>query len=108
MCCYIDAVIYFQKKHFSLENHTKEHATKLAFFHPSLLCFARDTIFLFVTNIFQKFSITFNPNELEPILESEVGFFRRPLPYSIIMKNRLVLLYNKLRAICNYGSKMFL
>ncbi|CAL8092448.1 unnamed protein product [Orchesella dallaii] len=51
---------------------------------------ARDTLFLYTSNIFQQFSIELDPNSVQPsISESEVGFLRAPLPYTVIMKDRL-------------------
>lgn len=50
---------------------------------------ARDSIFLYTTNLFQQFDIKFNPNVEEPSVESRIGFTRAPLPYSVIMTDRL-------------------
>lgn len=51
---------------------------------------ARDTIFLYLANIYQKFEITFDPNTPEPTLECQPNFLLHPYPYSIIMKDRTV------------------
>ncbi|CAL8133539.1 unnamed protein product [Orchesella dallaii] len=51
---------------------------------------ARDNIFLFLTNIFQKFDIKFDPSVKEPSLDTIPGFFRSPGDYQVIMKDRLV------------------
>ncbi|ODM92838.1 Cytochrome P450 2J5 [Orchesella cincta] len=50
---------------------------------------ARDNIFLYLTNIFQKFDVKFDPKGKEPSLETIPGFFRAPEPYTVIMKERL-------------------
>jgi cytochrome P450 len=50
---------------------------------------ARDTIFLFLTNIFQRFDISFDPALPEPTMELDSTFLLNPLPYSLIMKDRL-------------------
>jgi len=50
---------------------------------------ARDTLFLFITNVFQRFSMKFDPSHKEPTLDSEPGFVRAPYPYSVIMKDNL-------------------
>ncbi|ODM87100.1 Cytochrome P450 2J5 [Orchesella cincta] len=50
---------------------------------------ARDNIFLFMTNIFQKFEVRFDPKSKEPGLGTLMGFFRNPEDYSVIMKDRL-------------------
>lgn len=49
---------------------------------------ARDSLFLYITNLFQQFDMQRNPNE-EPSLESTQTPFRSPLPYTVIMTNRL-------------------
>ncbi|ODM89491.1 Methyl farnesoate epoxidase [Orchesella cincta] len=43
---------------------------------------ARDNIFLFMTNIFQKFEVRFDPKSKEPGLGTLMGFFRNPEDYS--------------------------
>lgn len=50
---------------------------------------ARDTIFLYLTNIFQRFDISFDPNSPEPNTDSEPNFLLNPKPYNVIMKDRL-------------------
>ncbi|ODM88681.1 Methyl farnesoate epoxidase [Orchesella cincta] len=50
---------------------------------------ARDTVFLFLTNIFQKFDISFDPNSPEPSMtETAPNFLLNPQPFSVIMKSR--------------------
>ncbi|CAL8126612.1 unnamed protein product [Orchesella dallaii] len=49
---------------------------------------ARDSFFLFLTNIFQRFSINLDPNVPEPSIEAKVGFVLSPESYSIILKDR--------------------
>ncbi|ODN00933.1 Farnesoate epoxidase [Orchesella cincta] len=49
---------------------------------------ARDSFFLFLTNIFQRFSISLDPNVPEPSNEPQVGFVLSPESYSIILKDR--------------------
>jgi len=52
---------------------------------------ARDSTFLYLTSFFQTFSIEFDPKmeNIPGVEDSEVGFVRGPLPYSVIMKNRM-------------------
>lgn len=52
---------------------------------------ARDTVFLFLTNIFQRFDVSFDPTLPEPSLEPGLNFLLSPLPYSVIMTDRLWL-----------------
>jgi cytochrome P450 len=49
---------------------------------------ARDSIFLYLTNVFQKFDIGFDSTWKEPSLESDIGFLRNPLPYHVKMTER--------------------
>ncbi len=49
---------------------------------------ARDTYFLFLTNIFQTFSISVDPQFPKPSLEPQVGFVLAPQDYHIILKER--------------------
>lgn len=50
---------------------------------------ARNTLFLFLTNIFQKFSVKFAEGQEEPSeFESLPSFFRGPLPFSVVMAQR--------------------
>lgn len=51
---------------------------------------ARDSAFLYITNLFQQFSVEFHPDSpRNPEFESEVGFLRAPLPFSVVMTDRL-------------------
>lgn len=52
---------------------------------------ARDSIFLYVTNLFQKFDVAFDTSKGEPTLESDIGFLRNPLPYYTKMSERVNL-----------------
>lgn len=50
---------------------------------------ARNSIFLYLTHIFQTFDVRLNPNEPEPGLEYGLGFIRPPKsPYTVIMSER--------------------
>jgi len=49
---------------------------------------ARDTYFLFLTNIFQKFSIKLDPNVPEPGLDPKISFILVPQQFSIIVEDR--------------------
>jgi len=51
---------------------------------------ARDSLFLFATNIFQRFSIQFDKNGPDHGFEPKVSFIISPKPYSVILKDRLV------------------
>lgn len=48
---------------------------------------ARDTVFLYLTNLFQRFTFSFDPDSPEPTLEERSNF--TPHPYSVIVKDRL-------------------
>lgn len=50
---------------------------------------ARDSMFLFLTNLFQQFSMEFDKEREKPSLESGVGFLRTPQGYWVVMKNRV-------------------
>lgn len=50
---------------------------------------ARDTVFLYLTALFQEFDMKFDPNEEQPTLEAIQGFLRIPRPFSIIMTKRV-------------------
>lgn len=50
---------------------------------------ARDSIFLFVNNLFLNFNMKFDPKEKEPGLTTAGGFLRNPQPYGVIMETRL-------------------
>lgn len=49
---------------------------------------ARDTVFLYLTNIFQRFAISFDPSVPEPSEKSLPNFLHMPVPFSIILKDR--------------------
>lgn len=49
---------------------------------------ARDTIFLFMANIVQKFSVECIPGKAAPTLEPAVGISLNPQEYSVIFKDR--------------------
>ena len=49
---------------------------------------ARDSVFLFTTNIFQRFSVTLDPTKSEPTLDAQIGFILRPEDHSLILKER--------------------
>ncbi|CAG7717797.1 unnamed protein product [Allacma fusca] len=51
---------------------------------------ARDSIFLFLTAIVQRFEITFDPEKPEPTMESSTQMFLQSDPYYVIMKDRNV------------------
>jgi len=51
--------------------------------------FALDSLFLFVTAIFQKFHVTQYSNECPIELESIPGFFRNPKPFYVNIKSRV-------------------
>lgn len=54
---------------------------------------ANDTLFLFITSIFQRFTAIPDPNYPIPdILESEDGFFRAPKKFSVKMIKRATTL----------------
>jgi cytochrome P450 len=50
---------------------------------------ARDEIFLFMTNIFQRFSVQLDETKPRPSLEGQVGFIRKPEDHHVIFKDRL-------------------
>lgn len=50
---------------------------------------ARDTVFLFASNIFQRFSIRFDSSKPEPSFDPMEGFLLAPREYTLIMKDRL-------------------
>jgi len=49
---------------------------------------ARDTIFLFLTNIFQKFDSNFNAGEVKPSLIPDEGFGLQTKPFKVILTER--------------------
>lgn len=49
---------------------------------------ARDSVFLYITNLFQKFTVTLDPKYPDPGFEADIGFLRSPLPFWVIMKER--------------------
>ncbi|OXA46402.1 cytochrome P450 2C15 [Folsomia candida] len=50
---------------------------------------ARDSLFLFATNIAQRFDIVFDKNGPDNGFESELAFILTPKPFSVIFKDRL-------------------
>lgn len=50
---------------------------------------ARDTIFLFIANLFQRFTFAFDPNSPEPILNPEPTMTMTPHPYGVVLTDRL-------------------
>jgi len=50
---------------------------------------ARDSLFLFGTNLFQRFHIEFDKNGPDHGFESAVNFILTPKPFNIILKDRL-------------------
>lgn len=50
---------------------------------------ARDTVFLYTTNLFQNFDMKFDPKEKKPNFDTEPGFLRAPVPFTVIMSDRL-------------------
>lgn len=50
---------------------------------------ARDSLFLYLTSLFQEFEMKFNPDEKEPSVDSTETSSRHPLPYEVIMRSRL-------------------
>lgn len=49
---------------------------------------ARDTVFLFMTNIFQRFDVIFDPDSPEPTYDVQPNFLLNPQPYSIVVTDR--------------------
>lgn len=49
---------------------------------------ARDSLFLFTTNLFQAFKVTCVPNQPQPTLEPAIGFALNAEEYSVIFNNR--------------------
>jgi len=49
---------------------------------------ARDTLFLFITNIVQKFSLNLDPNMPEPSLEPKINFVLFPQDFSLLLEER--------------------
>ncbi|ODN00908.1 Cytochrome P450 2J5 [Orchesella cincta] len=49
---------------------------------------AKDTIFLFLTNLVQKFNILADPNSPEPDLEPAVSFIVQSKPYQVVFQER--------------------
>lgn len=50
---------------------------------------AHDVLFLFITGIFQRFTVELNPAEPKPDFEPEVALLLTPKPFKVIMKDRL-------------------
>ena len=50
---------------------------------------AKDTIFMFLTAIIQRFEIELDPNFPEPSLESPTPMFLTPQPFYVVIKDRL-------------------
>jgi cytochrome P450 len=50
---------------------------------------ARDEIFLFLTNIFQRFAIELDPSKPRPTYEPKVGFLLHPEDFYVIVKERV-------------------
>ena len=50
---------------------------------------ARDSVFLFTTNIFQRFSVQLDPSRPKPTMEPKDGFLLCPKEYFLIMKDRM-------------------
>jgi cytochrome P450 len=50
---------------------------------------ARDSLFLFSTNLFQRFTIEFDKNGPDHGFESIISFILSPKPFSVILKDRL-------------------
>jgi cytochrome P450 len=50
---------------------------------------ARDVIFLFMTNIFQRFNISLDPSKPRPTYESKEGFLLHPEDFSVLVKERV-------------------
>lgn len=48
--------------------------------------FAMETLFLFITSIFQKYKVSPDPENLKPDLESTGGFTNFPKPFKIVIK----------------------
>lgn len=48
---------------------------------------ARDTVFLYLTNLFQRFSFSFDPNHPNPSVEPLPNMTSKP--YSVIIKDRV-------------------
>lgn len=49
---------------------------------------ARDSLFLFMTNLLQTFMVICVPNQPQPTLEPAIGFALNAEEYSVIFKNR--------------------
>jgi cytochrome P450 len=50
---------------------------------------ARDSLFLFSTNLFQRFTIEFDKNGPDHGFEPIISFILSPKPFSVILKDRL-------------------
>jgi len=49
---------------------------------------ARDTLFLFATNVFQRFTVEFDPNGPDNGFEPAIGFVLPPQPFNVVFKDR--------------------
>jgi cytochrome P450 len=49
---------------------------------------ARDQLFLFIVNIFQKFKLIPDPSNPQPSLEPRVGFLTAPKPFTVVATTR--------------------
>ncbi|OXA46234.1 vitamin D 25-hydroxylase-like [Folsomia candida] len=73
----------------------KKHEALIPFWIGRRQCvgetLARDTLFLFTTNMFQRFQVKFDPSDAaaNPGLAPKAGFLMSSLPYKIILTDRL-------------------
>jgi len=51
---------------------------------------ARDSLFLFSTNIFQRFWIEFDKNGPDHGFESKISFILSPKPFNVVLTDRLL------------------
>jgi len=49
---------------------------------------ARDTLFLFSTNVFQRFTVEFDPNGPDNGFEAGIGFLLAPQPFNVVFRDR--------------------
>lgn len=50
---------------------------------------AKDSLFLFTVSIFQRFNVCPDPANPKPTIEPALGFIRQPLPFTVVMKDRI-------------------